>query len=214
MDSRDIATEALGLAAGSYNYLHKYSDELSYTRPAPFSSTSPMHLLNKLAGDKRFDGLFKDPDHQNMDSLFEKHEGLVLEYWNAWEVSDPKKQFQDSQEAAVDLLVATVAPGTHSYNFFIVHLLTTSHAVRILLPFIPHRFHVSLVRQWWLFVLAVYISLLRPKIDPDYIDGGDNQTRLWDYVEDKAINGPWATDAHFVKGEFPIADLSLFHASL
>jgi hypothetical protein len=24
--------------------------------------------------------------------------------------------------------------------------------------------------------------------------------KQWNYVDDKAVNGPWATDAHFVKG--------------
>ncbi len=148
MNNREVAMEALALAAVQYNFFHKYLDNPSYTRPSAFSSTSPLELLNKLADDKRFDGLFKEPGFANMDRLFETHEDVVLEYWNAWQLSDPKKQFEDSQEAAVNLLVATVPPGTHSYNFFIVHLLTASHAVRILLPFIPAKFHIGLVREW------------------------------------------------------------------
>ncbi|ORY66296.1 uncharacterized protein BCR38DRAFT_456883 [Pseudomassariella vexata] len=197
MDNREVAIEGLGLAATQYNFFHKYLDDPSYTKPSSFKSTNPLELFGKIATDSRFDGLFKEPGFTNIEPLFEKHEELVMEYWNAWTLDDPVKQFQDSQEAAVALLVASVRPGTHSYNFFICHVLTTSHAVRILLPLIPSKFHISLVREWWLLTLAVYIAEMRPKIDPDYV--GDAAGKQWNYVEDKAINGPWNTDSHFVK---------------
>jgi hypothetical protein len=206
-DNREIAMEALGLAATQYNFLHKYLDDPAYTRKAPFSSTSTRELIDKLAADDRFDGLFKEPGFANIEPLFQKHESLVLEYWNAWDLDgsrekSPAELFRESQEAAVALLVATVRPGTHAYNFFIVHVLTTSHAVRILLPLLPARFHVSLVRQWWLLALAVYIAELRPRIDPDYVPG-DLKGKGWKYVEHQALNSEWATDAHYVKGEYP-----------
>lgn len=98
------------------------------------------------------------------------------------------------------LLVKTVEPGTHAYDFFMVHLLTTSHAVRILLPLIPRKFHVGLVRQWWLLAIAVYVAQLRPKISED-LEGKPEGGKGWKYVEGMAVNGPWATDAHYVKGE-------------
>jgi hypothetical protein len=198
MDCKEVAMEALGLASTQYNYLHKYLDDKAYTKPSSIRSTSPLELLGKLATDKQFDGIFKEPGFSNIDPLFHKHGELILEYWNAWDIIDPKKQFEDSQEAAVALLVATVAPGTHAYNFFVVHLLTTSHAVRILLPFVPKKFHVSLVREWWLLVLAVYIAELRPKIDLDYVDP-NLKGHGWNYVQDRALNSRWSTDAHYVK---------------
>lgn len=205
VDSKEIALEALAMAATQYNFMHKYLDDPKYTRPpanGDFSSTSPLEILDQIRSDRRFDGLFDEHKGSgNVEVLFDEHEDLVLEYWNAWNVGDdPVKRFEESQEAATALLVATVPPGTHSYNFLIVHLLTTSHAVRILLPFIPAKFHIALVRQWWLFTLSVYIAELRPKIDPDYVtwpEGAGGKT--WAYVEDKALNSQWATDAHFVK---------------
>lgn len=192
--------EALGLAATQYNFLHKYSDDPSYTKPSSFKSSSPLELLTKMSDDKRLGDLFEEPGYDNLSTLFEEHVDLVMEYWNAWSLDDPKKQFQESQEAAVALLVATVPPGTHSYNFFIVHLLTTSHAVRILLPVIPSKFHISLVRQWWLLTVAVYAILKCPKIDPDYIRHRDVAGKQWNYVENQALNGAYSKDAHFVKG--------------
>ncbi|KAL2266600.1 hypothetical protein VTJ83DRAFT_5952 [Remersonia thermophila] len=202
-DNREVAIEALGLAATQYNFLHRYLDDPSYTRPAPFSSASPLELLHKLASDARFDGLFDTPGFANIEPLFQHHESLVLEYWNAWDLSslssgeDLIKAFRESQEAAVALLVATVRPGTRAYNFYVVHVLTTSHAVRILLPLIPARFHLGLVRQWWLLALAVYVAELRPKIDPDYVP--PPKGRDWKLVEWKALNSEWKADAHYVK---------------
>ncbi|KAJ9137910.1 Oxidoreductase AflY [Pleurostoma richardsiae] len=202
MDNREVAIEALALTATQYNYLHKYLDDPKYTRPPPeglSGAATPLELLEKVRGDARFDGLFSEPGFSNIDVLFEKHEDLVLEYWNAWALlPDPVKQFEASQEAAVALLVATVPPGTHAYNFFVVHLLTSSHAVRVVLPFVPARFHASLVRQWWLLALAVYVAQLRPRIDPDWVPEG-LAAKGWSHVEREALEGRWATDAHFVK---------------
>ncbi|OTB00035.1 hypothetical protein M426DRAFT_324611 [Hypoxylon sp. CI-4A] len=199
VNNREVAMEALGMAATQYNFLHRYIDDASYTKPSTIKSASPLELFHKLAKDERLDGALKESGPDNIEPLFEKHEDIVLEYWNAWTLDDPEKDFQLSQEAAVDFLIGTVAPGTHSYNFYICHVLTTSHAVRILLPFIPPEHRINLVRQWWLFALAVYITELRPKIDLDNIGNGDGSTKQWDYVEDKALNGPYSTDAHFVK---------------
>ncbi|KAM0276125.1 hypothetical protein ACHAQH_007051 [Verticillium albo-atrum] len=198
MNSKEIAIEALALSCVQYNYLHKYLDEKKYTKPSPFSSASPIDILDKIASDSRFDGLFKTPGFDNIDLLFGKHEDLILEYWNAWTLEDPVRQFEQSQEAAVALLVATVRPGTHAYNFFTVHLLTTSHAVRILLPVLPAKFHVALVREWWLLTAAVYIAMGRPRIDPDNVQPV-TQGRGWAHVEHEALNSQHASDAHYVK---------------
>ena len=135
-----------------------------------------------------------------MDILFSQHEDLLLEHWNAWTISSPTEQFRESQEAAIALLINTVKRGTHAYDFFMVHILTTSHAVRVLLPVIPKKFHISLVRQWWLLTIAVYISQLRPEIDEDLIPVGP-QGKSWAYVENAAIEGGWCLDSHHVKGK-------------
>lgn len=190
--------EALAMASVSYGDFHKYLDEPSYTKESTYSTTSPLEILHKIAEDKRFDGLFDAPDVGRISWLLENHENLVLEHWNAWVITDPVKQFRDSQEAAAALLVRTVEPGTRAYDFFTCHLLTTSHAVRILIPLIPKKFHISLVRQWWLLTILVYVTQARPKINED-IDVPP--TKQWNYVEEKALTGPWASDPHYVKGE-------------
>lgn len=190
--------EALALSAVQYNFFHKYLDDASYTKPSPIASDSPLGLLLSLSEDGRFDKL-DIPELSNLESFFDQNESLILEYWNGWQLDDPLKQFELSQEAAVALLVATVQPGTHAYNFLIVHLLTTSHAVRVLLPMFPAEHRITLVREWWLLVIAVFIIKGRPKPDPDNV-GDKDPGKHWDYVEHQALTSPYATDAHYVKG--------------
>lgn len=193
--------EALGLATTSYNFLHKYLDNPSYTKPSTYSTSSPIEILQKVAEDERFDNLFDHQGADNIEPLFENHQAAVLEHWNAWQLPNPKKQFEDSQYAAVALLVASREHGgRRPYDFFLVHLLTTSHAVRILLPLIPAKFHVALVRQWWLLTLAVYIAQVRPKIQLKNITDYDTEGKDWAWVDKQAVEGKRSLDAHFVKG--------------
>lgn len=202
MASKELGIEALAMTAVQYNYLHKYLDQPKYTKPSQCTTDSLPKLLHKLRNDKRFDGIFEHAEFENFDKLFEHHEDLILEYWNAWEVSDPAKQFEDCQEVATALLVATVPPGTHSYNFFFAHILTTSHALRVLLPLVPAEYQLVLVRGWLLYTLGLYISFLRPKVDPDYVDPSLLKGRHWSYVEKMALTSAWNHDAHYVKGKF------------
>jgi len=201
LSSRELAMEALGLATTSYDFLHKYLDDASYMKPSTYSTSYPIEILRKVAQDKRFDNLFDHQGADNIGPLFEKHEAAVLEHWNAWSLPNAKRQFEETQYAAVALLVGThEAESERAYDFFLVHLLTTSHAVRILLPLIPAKFHVSLVRQWWLLTLAVYIAQIRPKVDVGRIIEYDVKGRDWAWVDKQAVEGKWALDAHYVKG--------------
>jgi hypothetical protein len=199
LSSKTIAIEALAHACCFHDFMHKYLDDPTYTKPPnpKLASSSPLELLSKIAQDKRFD-LFSHPNSDNIEPLFEKQEAAVLEYWNAWELTSPQKQFEQSQEVAVALLV-----GTHGsddrYDFFMVHLLTSSHAVRVLLPLVPAEFQISLVRQWWLFAISVYIAQLRPIIDTKKIGEVDLKGRDWKWVEKAALSGAYSLDAHFVK---------------
>ena len=81
-----------------------------------------------------------------------------------------------------------------------MHVLTTSHAVRILLPLIPAKFHMTLLRQWWLLTLAVYIAQVRPKIELKNITDYDIEGKDWAWVDKQAVEGKWSLDAHYVKG--------------
>jgi len=205
MSSRTLAIEALGLAACFYNEWHVYMDDPKYTKPAPNPADSLFTILDRISHDKTFDGIF---DHQGSDNISkllgnEETANAALEYWNSWELKSPRDQFAESQKLAVALLIASRKPrkgkADEQYDFFIVHLLTTSHAVRVLLPRLPSKFHIPLVRQWWLFTVLVYIAQLRPRINIDDIKLVELEGRDWNYVTEKAIKSHHRTDAHYVK---------------
>lgn len=202
LSSRTIAIEALGLVACFYNDWHIYLDDPKYTKPAAHPTDSLFSILEKVRSDPRFDNLSDHLGSDNIDKILANEElaEAMLEYWNSWDLKKPTEQFAESQKLAVALLVAAQSSGSNKdYDFFAVHLLTGSHAVRMLLPFIPNKYHISLVRQWWLFTLLVYISQLRPKINIDTIKLVELEGRDWKFVTDKALTGKWNTDAHYVK---------------
>lgn len=199
LDSGTVAIEAMALTACCYDELHKYSDDPSYTRPSSFSSKSTLDLLQRLAQDSRLKGsnLAGGDDIMSVPS---KHEDVLLDYWNAWDVdSNPMEQFAESQHAAAAVVAATPKAGT-SFDFFLLHILTSSHAVRILLPLVPAEKQVSLVRQWWLFAVTGYIGQSTPAIDLDRVTKIDLAGRGWKDAEHLALKGKWAHDAHYVKG--------------
>ena len=196
LSSRDVAMEALGMATSVYNFLHKYLDDPKYTKPSTYSTSSPLEILERVRNDKRFD---KGSD--TIEAIFENHEDAIMEHWNAWQLPSPKNQFQDSQHAAVAILVAThpLSSPQPAYDFFLVHVLTTSHAVRIILPFIPAKFHISLVRQWWLLTIAVYITQGRLKIDLANVTNYKLKGQDWSTIDKHGVQNKWSLDAHWVK---------------
>lgn len=212
MSSRTIAIEALTLGACFYNEWHVFLDDPKYTKPAPNPTDSLFTILDRVSHDPIFDDLADTPGgSDNIATLLanEKMAAAALQYWNSWQLKSSKEQFAESQKLAVALLVAAQTPkDDKAYDFFAVHLLTTSHAVRVLLPLLPSKFHIPLVRQWWLFTLLVYIAQLRPKINIDTIKLVDLEGRDWSYVTEKAIKGKYRTDAHYVKALRSIMEAS------
>ncbi|OJJ48201.1 hypothetical protein ASPZODRAFT_140517 [Penicilliopsis zonata CBS 506.65] len=202
MSSREMATEALGLAATCYSDLHKYLEDPSYVQTeAAYHSASLFEILERVRADKSFDNLSDGHDGNTLDSVFQARESELLGHWNAWKIDDPIKQFRESQELAAALFVSTTPKDskTDTYSLLLVHVLTTSHAVRILLPFLPARFQLSLVRQWLLVTLAIYIAQLRPQIDLDSIRSFNLEGRDWKSVAYTAVQGAHATDPHYLK---------------
>ncbi|KAG8530871.1 uncharacterized protein KY384_004228 [Bacidia gigantensis] len=206
LDSREISMEALGLTTCFYGPLHKYIDDPAYSKassaPSSFAkpSSSTLEILMRIRDDSRFDDI---PNHKraiSLEELFETHEAALLEHWNSWQLPQPRAQFEESQATPTSLLVGSYnKDGSKDYDFFLVHLLTTSHAVRILLPIIPPKLHVTLVKQWWLFVVAVYIIQGRPAVDRERFLKHDIGSKDWTWIDTEAKEGKWSLDAHFVK---------------
>jgi hypothetical protein len=193
--------EALGLVASCYSDMHKYLDEDKYSKmPSNYSTSNPFEVLARINGDKRLEGAFDSIGDNNLSKVFDEYESILLDHWNAWKILEPEKQFEQSQQLAVALLISTAESlGGHGYDFFLVHVLTTSHAVRIMIPFLPAKYHLPLVKQWWLNTVAIYIAQARPVVRFDDIRNYDPKGRDWDWVNGQALEGKWALDAHYVK---------------
>lgn len=206
LNSREVAMEALGLAATCYD---EKLASLATTKPPKHikQPTSDLfELFNRVEADSRLDNRFKQPG-ENLEAVLGDPElvAILLEYFHSWTITDATSQFSQSQRLASLLVVSTSKhlpkPG-HDYDFFLVHLLTTSHAIRILLPFFPKNTHMRLVKQWLLITLAIYIAQLRPSLSlaAEAQKAYDLKGRDWKFVEEKALHGPHKYDAHFVKG--------------
>ncbi|RAK96192.1 questin oxidase family protein [Aspergillus ibericus CBS 121593] len=201
LSSREVAMEALAMTSTCYSSIHKYLDDPSYAQAeSSYQSNSLFEIINKVRTDKQFNGLFGTPGDHNIEVIFREREAALLNHWNAWKIQDPVKQFRESQELAAAVLMGTHSDRTsEQYDFFFVHILTTSHAVRVLLPLIPPQFQVSLVRQWWLLTLSVYIAQLRPELDLDRIRKYELTGRDWTWTAKQAVKGEYSTDTHYVK---------------
>jgi len=205
LNSRTVGIEALGLVACFYSDMHKYFDDPSYTRPASYSSSSTLDILKRVAHDDRFnDAYLQSADaEENMSNLLANHETVVLDHWNALEITDPARQFEESQKAAVALLVGTSRnrKGWHEgFDFYLCHVLTSSHAIRLLLPIVPAKWQMPLIRQWWFFALTAYISQMRPELKLDRITGYDVAGKTWKHAVHAALTSEYAQDAHYIKG--------------
>ncbi|KAL2814987.1 hypothetical protein BJX63DRAFT_391059 [Aspergillus granulosus] len=218
VSSREVAMEALSLAAVCYGTPHKYLDDPSYSKAQPsYTSTSPLEILSKVRADKRLHNLFSTPGDHNSEAVFRDAEAVILDHWNALRIpattTDAMACLRESQQAAVALLTATIPTTNRStadvdakYDFFFVHILTTSHAVRVLLPIVPVRYQIPLLRQWWLMTLAIYIGQLRPEINLDSVHKYDIGDQNWDSVVHKSLNGEYSTETHYIKALRAIRD--------
>jgi hypothetical protein len=207
LTSREVVMEALGLAATCYD---TQIADLS-TRPPPKHIENPtsdlFEIFNHVQNDSRFDKLFTVPGGDNLSNLLAdpKLVDILLSYLHSWTITEPTKQFSQSQHLASLLVIATspnLPSAGHGYDFFLVHLLTTSHAIRILLPFFPANTHMRLVKQWLLITLAIYIAQMRPSLleAAEAQKSYDVKGRDWKFVEETSLHGKWKFDAHFVKG--------------
>ena len=208
LNSREVAMEALGLATTNYDprlaelLEHSPSSQAGTANPLTPSTNDLFEVFERIKADKRLDSAFDKLAPDNLSRLLadEKLKSILLEHWSSWKITDPTKDFEQSQQFASALLIASgPSVGGHGYDFFLVHLLTMSHAVRILIPFFDAQYHVKLVREWLLIAIAVYIAQLRPVIKKSYITDVDLQGRDWGFAEKTVLEGKHKFDAHFVK---------------
>lgn len=231
--------DALTMAATTHDGLHKYIDNPDYLSPGPgneppYSTPSILDILYRIRTDTRFDGLFNAPTIHNLDTILKDRrlEAAALEHVRAWDIgphsstADLTAAFHQTQHAATLVLFGgsypvqkSLDPSKRYYDFFLLHLLTSSHAMRIIFPFIPasggsvRHSHLNLLRQWHLMLVLVYISQLRPRIpEPEEVSIDHRPEGIavavtgvglghmdWDTLSAATIASVHAEEAHFPK---------------
>lgn len=213
LSSREVGMEALGLVATCYDQKLSALLEANSTvtssnstaNPLTYSTSNPFEVFARTKADKRLDPHFTKLGDNNLDRLLSESSltSILVEHFNAWKIENPKTAFEQSQRLAAALLISTSQEKPicgHGYDFFLLHVLTTSHACRILIPFIPAEHHVTLMREWFLITLALYIAQLRPTVDVKQAKDYDLNGKTWDDAAKLALESKHKFDAHYVKG--------------
>jgi hypothetical protein len=200
LNSRIVASEALALSAVCYNYFHEVIDKL---KPPKFGSKSALTIFQDLRSDDRLP-LFDAPGVSNLEPSVKTSTDLVLSHYDQWfmNVNNLETTIEELFDLTVYLYGATHKVDQIDFDFFLLHLLTSMHAIRMIYPHLNDRqLAEHLLLQFFYFASIVYIAQLRPEINKtltlDYKLGDDRLN--WDYVIERAVYTNLAEDSHLVK---------------
>ncbi|KAE8392484.1 hypothetical protein BDV23DRAFT_181633 [Aspergillus alliaceus] len=96
----------------------------------------------------RFSSLFSTPGFINIPTIFARTEAAILEHWSAWDIVDPAEQFKEAVYVAGILF--TESRDEAGFEGSSV--------------FVPEESRAGVLRQFWLFVLYVFVARLSPRI--------------------------------------------------
>jgi hypothetical protein len=137
----------------------------------------------------------------NIEALLQKRYEAVLEHWNAWLVSDPLVQLEHCCDISVLLAIGT-GDRESKYDFYLAHTMTVAHALRVLWDVFPEEQRISILRQYALFIILVFICQQKPAFEADimntvsFVELGDQD---WGSVRVRALGHRWLKDSHFFK---------------
>ncbi|XBQ90598.1 hypothetical protein V6000_006152 [Aspergillus fumigatus] len=185
-------------SGAEYNAMHTVLDQAP-PDTSKYKTTSLAEVFEKVRQDPRLDDLFSEPGIANLHVLSqEQNIAVVLEHWNAWEITDLVAQFEECCDLAVVLALSN-GNRRDSFDFFNAHIMTVAHALRVLWHYVPTDRRASILKQYALFGIMTYICQLRPRFSLDWIDAVEVDGRDWNWVVETALAHKWALDAHFFK---------------
>ena len=193
----EVATEALSLGATEYDFLHRYIDQ-RVPNNSTYKTTSLAEILIKVQQDKRFDEFFDVPGFQNIYAAVGWGEKFILEHFNALEMEDPVRTLENFVDTAVLVAISNGDPETQ-YDFFLAHVLTVAHALRVLWPYFPADRRETILREYALWTITVYTAQLRRPLDKGKIDAVQLKGHDWAWVVEQALKSESFFDSHFVK---------------
>ena len=200
LDSRIVASEALTLSAVCYNYHHEFIDKLE---PPKSGSKSILEIFQDLRSDDRLP-LFDAPGVGNLEPSVNKSIDLVLSHFDQWQINSNNlgKTIEDLFDFSVYLYGATHKPDHIDFDFFLLHVLTSMHAIRMIYPHLNDpRLTEHILCQFFYIASMLYISQLRPEINKKLIHAYpiDDAKKNWNYVIEQSVNTKLAEDSHLVK---------------
>lgn len=200
LDSPETASEGLSLLCTDFWELH---DLIQNAPPdsAKYKTHSLADVLEGIRLDARFDNLFDSIGVLNVDDLMKKQPDAVLEHWNAWVVDNPVQQLEHICDVATILTMSSVDSKADSkFDFFILHLMTAAHALRVTWDIFPEDRKVPMLREWALMAITTYIAQFRFPFDMGLIEKVEIGGRDWEWVRKTALDHPAArSDVHFLK---------------
>ena len=129
---------------------------------------------------------------------------VIMYHYNQWNID--RKTLEKAIEELFDFSIyvygATHKSDDIEFDFYLLHLVTSMHAIRIIYSYLNNKKIVQhILLQFIYFAIAVYICKLRPEINENFIDNYiiDTATKNWDYVIDRTLNTKLAEDVHLVK---------------
>jgi Questin oxidase-like len=201
LSSQTLAIEALAMTCCLLDTQDKYITEIKYSgREGHFSSKSPIAVFNQIAHDRRLDGVTQSSESRaSLLELSKEHEDVVLEYWNTLDFGSLTNQFEEMQRLAVALALS-LHKSVAQQSTLTRNLLHASRAVRVLLPHIPGKFRVPLIRQWWLLAITTYICNGRVESATGQIAKVEAKDSDWKVVENR-VNSKGALHDAYLLGD-------------
>jgi hypothetical protein len=180
-----------------YDFTHRYLDR----RPDDNSTYKTRRLediLRNIQSDTRLHGLFEQPGFANIASAFEKRESTILEHWNAWILDDPVSQLEECMHTA-SLVAICTGDSAGEFDFYLAHVLTVGHALRVLLPLMKADQCELVMRQFGLYAIAIYIAQLQPSFSHERIEAWVSTDCDWSFLSKRTLANKSIVDVHFPK---------------
>lgn len=205
LNSRIVGIEALTLTAVCYTPFHKIIDQL---RLPKLGTKSALEIFQDIQSDDRF-ALEGTDIGKHFHTATEELTDSILFHFNQWKINEDNldEMIESLLDFSVYLYGATHKVDKIEFNFFLLHLLTGIHAIRVIYPHLHDQEvmgHVLL--QYFYFAIVVYIITLRPEINKSLIDDFklDDTKHNWDYVIDRTLNSNLVYIMHLVKAMYSL----------
>jgi hypothetical protein len=110
--------------------------------------------------------MFVGPD-TNLEELFDISIMLLAAATPA--PSYPSSSSQTSTNEKSSSSPTGTPPHAPHFDFFLLHLLLSAHAIRILFKHLPYAVHATLLEAQFLATISYYVSELRPQVKRDLV---------------------------------------------